>query len=206
MLSDIASLHITKVVSAPFKCSKGRTDRRKFSDLARTRSQRESRGREPVEAIKVGLDILQSLTHLGPKEHWQPTVATNDHYREKSTPSCPVRPSKFRTITLDVSYSPSRNILQLRIVSTKPCKHKNSRDTYLVVRLMISLLVVLYCFASAKRAAMPTKNERIASKPVNMAILFAILTDSRIKVCNNRSEYDDGQLDRFAPFRPLKVI
>ena len=170
MLSDIASLHITKVVSAPFKCPKGCTDPRKFSDLARTRTQRESQGREPVEVIKVGLDIIQRLTHLGPKEHWQPTVATNNHYREKSTPSCPVRPSEFRVLTLDVSHSPSRKILQLRIVSTKPCERKYSRDTYLVVRLMISLVVVLYCFASAKRAAMPSTNERIASKPVKYGL------------------------------------
>jgi hypothetical protein len=50
---------------------------------------------------------------------------------------------------------------------------------------------------------MPTKNERIASIPVNTAFLFALLTDSRIKVGDNRSEYDDGQLDRLAPFGPL---
>ena len=71
---------------------------------------------------------------------------------------------------------------------------------------MISLGVVLYCFASAKRAAMPTENERIASIPVNMAFLFALLTDSRIKVGDNRSEYDDGQLDGLAPSGPLKGI
>ena len=40
-----------------------------------------------------------------------------------------------------------------------PCEHESDRDTYLDVRLMISLGVDLYCFASAKRAAMPTKNE-----------------------------------------------
>jgi hypothetical protein len=50
---------------------------------------------------------------------------------------------------------------------------------------------------------MPTKNERIASIPVNTAFLFALLTDSRIKVGDDRSEYDDGQLDRLVPFGPL---
>jgi hypothetical protein len=117
-----------------------------------------------------------------------------------------VRPSEFHIITLDVSYSPRRNILQLRNVSTKPGEHKSNGDTYLDVRLMISLGAVLYCMASGKRAAMPTKNKRIASIPVNMAFLFALLTDSRIKVGNNRSEYDDDQLDGLAPFGPLKGI
>lgn len=70
---------------------------------------------------------------------------------------------------------------------------------------MISLGVDLYCFASAKRAAIPTKNEGIASIPVNTAFLF-LLTDSRIKVSGNRSEYDGGQLDGLAPFGPLKSI
>jgi hypothetical protein len=37
-----------------------------------------------------------------------------------------------------------------------------------------------------------------------MAFLFAMLTDSRIEIGNNRSEYDDGQLDDLAPFGPLK--
>jgi hypothetical protein len=69
---------------------------------------------------------------------------------------------------------------------------------------MISLVVVLYCFASAKTAVMPTKNEQTASIPVNTAFLFALLTDSRIKVGDNRSKYDDGQLDGLVPFGPLK--
>jgi hypothetical protein len=110
----------------------------------------------------------------------------------------------FASITLDVSYSPRRNILQLRNVRTKPCEHKSNRDTYLDVRLMISLGVVLYCFASGKRAAMPSKNKRIASIPVNMAFPFDLLTDSRIKVGDNRCEYDDYQLYGLAPFGPLK--
>ena len=50
---------------------------------------------------------------------------------------------------------------------------------------------------------MPTKNERIASILVNTAFLFALLTDSRIKVGNNRSENDDDQLDSLAPLGPL---
>jgi hypothetical protein len=50
------------------------------------------------------------------------------------------------------------------------------------------------------------KNERIASIPVNTAFLFTLLTDSRIKVGDNRSEYDNGQLDGLAPFGPLKCI
>ena len=79
--------------------------------------------------------------------------------------------------------------------------HKSNKDTYLDVRLRISLVVVSYCFASAKRAAMPTKNERIAS-----TFLFLLLTGSRIKVGDNRSEYDDGQLHGLAPFGPLKGI
>jgi hypothetical protein len=89
-------------------------------------------------------------------------------------------------------------------VSTKLCEHKRRTDTYLVVRSMISLGVVLYCFASGKRAAMPTKNKRIASIPVDTTVLLALLTDSRIKVWNNRSEYDDGQLDDLAQFGPLE--
>jgi hypothetical protein len=71
---------------------------------------------------------------------------------------------------------------------------------------MISLGAVWYCFASAKRAARPTENERVASISVNIATLFALLTDSRIKVGDNRREYDDGQLDGLAPFGPLKGI
>jgi len=71
---------------------------------------------------------------------------------------------------------------------------------------MISLVVVLYCFASAKTAAMPTTKERIASIPLNTAFLFALLTDSRIKVGDDRSEYDGRQLDGLAPFGPLKGI
>ena len=100
-------------------------------------------------------------------------------------PPHPVPSLRIRIITLDVSYSPRRNILQLRNVSKKPFEHKSSRDTYLVVRLMISSGVVLYCFASGKRAAMPTENERIASIPVDMSFPFAVLTDSRIKVGDN---------------------
>ncbi len=38
-----------------------------------------------------------------------------------------------------------------------------------------------------------------------MAFLFAILTDTRIKVGDNRSEYDDRQLDGLSPFGPLKT-
>ena len=34
--------------------------------------------------------ILQPLTHLGPKEHWQATIATNEHHCKDGTPSCPV--------------------------------------------------------------------------------------------------------------------
>jgi len=53
---------------------------------------------------------------------------------------------------------------------------------------------------------MPTKDEQIASLLVNTAFLFALLTDSRIKVGYNRSEYDDGQLDGLVPFGPLKGL
>jgi hypothetical protein len=53
---------------------------------------------------------------------------------------------------------------------------------------------------------MPRKNERIASIPVNTSFLVALLTDPRIKVSDNRSEYDDGQLDGLAPFGPLRGI
>ena len=102
-------------------------------------------------------------------------------------PPHPVHHSKFCIITLDVSYTPRRNILQLWIVSTRLCKYKAGMDTYLVVRLMISSGVVWYCFASGKRAAMPTKNKRIASIPKKMAFLFALLTDSRIEVGDDRS-------------------
>lgn len=49
----------------------------------------------------VVLDISQRLTYLGPKEHWQSTEATNDHHCEKTAPSCPVRPSDCRIITLE---------------------------------------------------------------------------------------------------------
>ena len=53
---------------------------------------------------------------------------------------------------------------------------------------------------------MPVKNKRIVSILVNTAFLFSLLTDSRIKVGDNRCEYDNGQLDDLAPFGPLKGI
>ena len=37
-----------------------------------------------------------------------------------------------------------------------------------------------------------------------MAFPFDLLTDSRVKVGDNRCEYDDDQLDGLAPFGPLK--
>ncbi len=38
---------------------------------------------------EVGLDILQHLTYLRPKEHWQATVATHEHYCELRVVMCP---------------------------------------------------------------------------------------------------------------------
>ena len=48
--------------------------------------------------------------------------------------------------------------------------------------------------------------KRIALIPDKHALSLAPLTDSRIKVGDNRSEYDGGQLDGLAPFGPLKGI
>ena len=43
-------------------------------------------------------------------------------------------------------------------------------------------------------------------KLIRPFLFVAPLTDPRIKVGDNRSEYDDGQLDSLAPFGPLKGI
>lgn len=94
-LSSISSLHITTWSSAPISNAQNKVLRLLTSKSFQIR--REGTANEKGEGkkllgdkgrIEYNQNILERLTHLRPKEHWQATVAANEHHCNESTPSC----------------------------------------------------------------------------------------------------------------------
>lgn len=101
------------------------------------------------------MDSVKFTTHLRPEENGESSETTHEHYCKQTAPACDTQSLVPRIVEREVNRVLTKQEdtpTVLPLVTEQPRKIDS---TYFDVRLFMTPVVVLYCFARAKIPAIP---------------------------------------------------